>query len=108
MRVLRGGAVCQAMVGLAIYTVMAYSEHNVFEDAVGGGIATAVCGVLFALVMIYPRRRMPSYARACTLAQHAQLNERGWAALNVLYGRDPLEMPGATDLFSASPADRDR
>jgi hypothetical protein len=51
------------------------------------------CGIVFAFLMIHPRRKMPSYQRACQLAKLAGLNERGWAALNVLYGRDPLDPP---------------
>ena len=53
------------------------------------------CAGIFVFLMLYPRRKMPSYERACQLAKLAGLNERGWAALNVLYGRDPMEQPGS-------------
>jgi len=57
------------------------------------------CSLAFVLVMVYPRRKMPSYKRAAQLAQIAQFTDRGWAALNVLYGRDPQERPGQTDVL---------
>lgn len=56
-------------------------------------ICIAFCLIVFAWVMVYPRKKMPSYERACALGRLAGLNERGWAAMNVLYGRDPLEIP---------------
>ncbi|HVT80907.1 MAG TPA: hypothetical protein VHM90_09640 [Phycisphaerae bacterium] len=95
-------ALFAALAVLVVVTCVSYSEHERAADAVGPGVGALVCGGLFALVMIYPRKRMPSYARACQLAAHAQLNERGWAALNVLYGRDPLDRPGqaAVDTLS--------
>ena len=52
------------------------------------------CALMYAFLMLYPCRKMPSYERACKLANLAGLNERGWAALNVLYGRDPMDRPG--------------
>lgn len=48
---------------------------------------------LFALFMIYPRRKLPSYDRACHLATIVSLNDTGWAALNVLYRKDPFDRP---------------
>lgn len=71
------------------------------------GVLLPICVALFnvavyTFLMVYPRRTMPSYERASRLATRAGLNERGWAALNVLYGRDPLDRPGqgaATDVL---------
>ena len=63
-------------------------------------LVTAISGMYFAFAMLYPRRRMPSYARACKLAEIAGLDDRGWAALNVLYGRDPLDRPGQKDVLT--------
>jgi hypothetical protein len=57
----------------------------------------------FLFVMLYPRRKLPPFARACQLAQIANLNDRGWAALNVLYGHDITDRPGdssQTDILS--------
>jgi hypothetical protein len=47
----------------------------------------------FAFFMVYPRKKMPRYERAAQMAELAGLNETGWAALNVLYGRDPFDRP---------------
>ena len=49
-----------------------------------------VCTTALVLSMILKFRK-PSYKRACELAQIAHLSDVGWAALNVQYGRDPLE-----------------
>lgn len=51
-----------------------------------------VVGIWVALMLI-PRQRKPAYERACKLALKAGLTDRGWAALNVLYGQDPLYRP---------------
>ena len=56
-------------------------------------LCAIVSGGLYALVMIYPRKKMPSYERACQLAHIVGLNEKGWAALQVIYGKESLERP---------------
>jgi len=91
-----------ATIGMGIYALMSYTEHERIEEAMGGIVGTLACGGFFGLLMLYPRKRMPSYSRACQLAEHAKLNERGWAALNVLYGRDPFERPGQESVDSLS------
>jgi hypothetical protein len=50
-------------------------------------IETAGAALVFATLMLYPRRRLPPYKRACDLAQQAPLNDAQWAAMNVQYGR---------------------
>jgi len=87
-----------AMVGCAIAALTMIDDAQRFGDWTSvemSAISAAFFGILFAFLMIYPRRKMPTYERACQLARHAKLNEKGWAALNVLYGRDPLEIPVA-------------
>jgi hypothetical protein len=77
----------------AILTLAALSDQWPQSDllaAIAGAVFSATC---FAFFMIYPRKKMPSYERACKLAQLAGLNDTGWAALNVLYGRDPFDRP---------------
>jgi hypothetical protein len=56
-------------------------------------LATIVAGLLAFL----PRRA--SYERACQLAELVGLNERGWAALNVQYGRAPNDRPNTAPNF---------
>jgi hypothetical protein len=51
-------------------------------------LRTAAAAVAFATLMIIPRRRLPSYKRACDLARRASLGDTHWAAINVQYGRD--------------------
>ena len=85
-----------ATIGTAFWTVITFSDAREMRET---GLLlpltiTLFCAAIFAFLMLYPRRKMPSYQRACKLAALAGLNERGWAALNVLYGRDPLEQPG--------------
>jgi hypothetical protein len=63
-------------------------ERGIPLAALHGPIAVAAASLLaFALLMLVPRRRLPSYRRACQLAHQARLDDRQWAALNVLYGR---------------------
>ena len=83
-------------------TLIVLDQHQwaLHEDAVSNLVLTLFCGVLCAFLMIYPVRRMPSYERACELARIAGLNDTGWAALNVLYGRDPFDRPSQTDTLS--------
>jgi hypothetical protein len=50
----------------------------------------ATGAILFLVLMIIPRRRV-SYNRACELGKLANLSPQGWAALNVMYGRDPMD-----------------
>ena len=69
------------------------------DDCVPAALVMAISGMYFAFAMLFPCRRMPSYERACKLAEIARLDERGWAALNVLYGRDPLDLPGQKDAW---------
>lgn len=85
------------IISFAIAALIAYSDHNRLEDALLLILLTAFCGILFAFFMIYPRRKMPSYERACRLAELAGLNDRAWAALNVLYNRDPLDRPNPSN-----------
>ena len=60
-------------------------------------VCTVFAGALFAFFMLYPRRKMPPYERATELARIADLSDTGWAAMNVLYGRDPFERPDPTN-----------
>jgi hypothetical protein len=84
-------------VALSIMAIIALAEphsHPAREFGVNNlAAADLLCIAFYALLMIYPRRRMPSYERACKLAELAGLSDTGWAALNVLYGRDPLGRP---------------
>ena len=85
-----------SFVAMAITGVMAgseYADHGPSQDAIALATLALFSATMYAFLMIYYRRRMPSYERACKLAQLAQLNETGWAALNVLYGRDPFDRP---------------
>jgi hypothetical protein len=89
-------AFCVAMIGTGFWAVITMLDAKQARET---GLLLPVmvalfCTAIFAFLMLYPRRKMPSYERACKLAAMAGLNERGWAALNVLYGRDPLEKPG--------------
>ena len=82
-------------------TVMAVSEAcdgggmGGQQNGEGGGLAVLAGASILAytFLMIYPRRMKPSYRRASQLAALAKLDERGWAALNVLYGREIDERP---------------
>jgi hypothetical protein len=92
------GASFGAMIGCAIAALTSIDNAQRFGDWANvemWGICAAFFGILFAFLMIFPGRRMPSYERACELGRLAKLNEKGWAALNVLYGRDPFEIPVA-------------
>ena len=69
-------------------------------DATGftyASVMAAACWVLFAALMLYPRRIKPRYARQplAELATLANLSDIGWAALNVQYGRENDERPAA-------------
>lgn len=87
-------ALLAGMAAFGIMALMALSDPQQHDwDFQTPALFAAFCGILFALVMIYPRRKKPSYSRACQLAHLANLDDRGWAALNVLYGRDPFEKP---------------
>ncbi len=44
--------------------------------------------MLYAFLMIVPRKRKPSYQKACVYAKLIHLSDTGWAALNVQYGRE--------------------
>lgn len=87
-----------ATVGTGFWALMALFDQqagrvNGVGDAFLAITLTLFCAAIYAFLMLYPRRHMPSYQRACQLAALANLNERGWAALNVLYGRDPMDRP---------------
>ena len=86
------------MVVAGIWTIVNMNDPR--ESVAIPLLSFLVAGSFFAFFMIYPRKKMPSYARACRLAEHAGLTEEGWAALNVMYGRDPMDRPG-----QASPTD---
>ena len=81
------------IVTLGILGLIEYGDHHNAQDATLYWGSAALLGLLYAFLMIYPRKKMPSYERACQLAQFANLNDTGWAALNVLYGRDPFDRP---------------
>ncbi|HEY4330788.1 MAG TPA: hypothetical protein VGN88_13690 [Phycisphaerae bacterium] len=95
-----------AMLAAAFWVIITATDDRERRDT---GLAIPIivasfCAIVYAFVMIYPRRKMPSYQRACKLAQLASLNEKGWAALNVLYGRDPFARPDdptVTDVLKA-------
>ena len=63
------------------------------DNALVAMLFTFFFGFFYAYFMIYPRQTKPPYERACKIAQMVRLNEKGWAALNVLYGRDPFDRP---------------
>ncbi len=87
-------ALLAGMIAFGIMALMALTDSPLHDwNAQTTGLAAAFCGILFALLMIYPVKKMPSYSRACDLAHLAKLNDRGWAALHVLYGRDPFDKP---------------
>jgi hypothetical protein len=84
------------MIGTGLWAVVAICDPNVARDS---GLLLPItialfCAMMFVFLMVYPRRKMPSYERACQLATIAGFSDTGWAALNVLYGRDPLDRPG--------------
>ena len=88
-------AFCVATIGTGFWALITMLDAQMTRET---GVLLPVtvalfCGIVFAFLMIHPRRKMPSYQRACQLAKLAGLNERGWAALNVLYGRDSLDPP---------------
>jgi hypothetical protein len=88
-------AFCIGMIGTWWWAIMTIADPGMARDmGVVMRIVVAVFTTLvFVFLMVYPRRKMPSYERACQLATIAGFNETGWAALNVLYGRDPLDRP---------------
>ena len=85
-----------SFLGMVIFGIMfliALNDRNGDTDALGLFTLALFSATCYAFFMIYPRKKMPSYRRACQLAEFAGLNDTGWAALNVLYGRDPFERP---------------
>jgi hypothetical protein len=85
-------------VALSIYAIVELSDDRVgvnAQDWMEPAVFVAACWLAFAFLMVYPRKRKPSYERAGKLAQHANLSETGWAALNVMYGRSVEERPGS-------------
>ena len=81
--------------GVILWIIALVQMNDRFGD---GGWAEALFALaataVFLVLMIVPRKRRPSYERACKLARLANFTPTGWAALNVLYGRDPLEGTG--------------
>ena len=60
----------------------------------------AVACTLALVLALVPKYRKPSYKRACELAQIACLSDTGWAALNVQYGRDPMDRPNKVEMLN--------
>jgi hypothetical protein len=88
-------AFCMGTIGTGIWAVAAICDP---KEARETGLVLPItialfCTMMFVFLMVYTRRKMPSYERACQLATIAGFTETGWAALNVLYGRDPLDRP---------------
>ena len=84
-----------AAVATIIAAISEYgSDHGSTQDALGFATLALLSVTAYAFLMIYFRRRMPSYERAGKLAQLAGLSDKAWAALNVLYGRDPFDRAG--------------
>jgi hypothetical protein len=98
---LRMGLLAGAVV-TGIMAIVGFTDKRPVPEIDGPVMLTiaALLALLFAVVMIYPRRKMPSYERACELAKCAKLDDRGWAALNVLYGRDVMDRPGEVDALT--------
>jgi hypothetical protein len=82
-----------AMMGFGIFALILWESHRRRANPWIPTWLAVASGLVFLLLMIIPRRKA-SYARACELGRLANLSDQGWAALNVMYGRDPLDGSG--------------
>jgi hypothetical protein len=77
-----------AAVAEAFFLEYDFLERGIPLAALHTRLTLAIASaLLFTILMLLPRRRLPSYRRACQLAHEARLDDRQWAALNVLYNR---------------------